>query len=109
MHPPWATQALSADAIDHLMSVDWSSEEWDYPGIFFEGKFGRWVGYTTGYRLAKTSGVELGPSLTDDLTDTFSSLISEHREALVGTDDEWRSRLLAERDSIPIQVSTSAT
>jgi len=90
--PPWATQQVTTDAVDHLLAREWDAREWDYAGIFFDGPLGRWLGYTVGYRLATLSGATLEASLTEDLANRFRDLLVEQRSAVVGTHAQWQAR-----------------
>jgi len=50
--PPWAQSEVSKEAFDSAIK-NWGDNQYNHNSWFFEGKYGRWVGYTIGYRLAK--------------------------------------------------------
>ena len=50
--PPWAQADVSSEAFDNAIK-NWTDNQYDHSGWFFEGKYGKWVGYAIGYRLAR--------------------------------------------------------
>lgn len=49
---PWAQADVSSEALNSAVK-SWNDEHYDHSDWFFEGKFGKWVGYAIGYRIAK--------------------------------------------------------
>lgn len=63
--PPWSQVELSEAMVSNVLS-EWDNEQYDHKDWFFNGKLGRWVGYSIGYNAAKElykGGFNLGDSL----------------------------------------------
>ena len=50
--PPWTKAQVSNDSVEVALQ-EWDDKEYDHNAWFFEGPYGKWVGYGLGYRLAK--------------------------------------------------------
>lgn len=64
--PPWAQAKVDIEALDSAVQ-NWNDNQYDHGDWFFEGKYGKWVGYAIGYRLAKRifiNGFDLAKSIT---------------------------------------------
>lgn len=63
--PPWAEATIS-DKAKTAARLAWNDTNYNHANWFFEGTYGRWVGYAIGYQLAKKlfdSGFELERSV----------------------------------------------
>ncbi len=49
---PWLQAALSDELLKTIQSV-WDAENYSHQELFYKGKYGRWIGYSVGYYLAK--------------------------------------------------------
>ena len=50
--PPWSQASLNSTLIKKALR-EWDSDTYNHFDWFFEGEFGRWVGYTIGFQMAK--------------------------------------------------------
>ena len=63
---PWAQAVLTKQAIEAAAS-EWDKPAYNHADWFFQGQYGRWIGYGIGYQLATklfASGFDLSKSLT---------------------------------------------
>lgn len=63
--PPWAQADVGSESLSSAIK-SWYDNQYDHSDWFFEGKFGKWVGYAIGYRLAKelfSSNFDLAKSI----------------------------------------------
>lgn len=64
--PPWAQADVSSEAFSDAIE-NWDDSQYDHSRWFFEGKYGKWIGYSIGYRLAQklfAEGFDLEKSIT---------------------------------------------
>lgn len=76
--PPWAKAEVSSQALSEALK-NWNNSQYDHSGWFFEGTYGKWVGYAIGYRLAKrlfTDNFDVEKSITVT-PDEVSGLIED--------------------------------
>jgi len=50
--PPWSRAQVSEEALEVALK-EWDNKDYDHSSWFFFGDYGKWVGYTIGYNLAK--------------------------------------------------------
>ena len=63
--PPWSQAALDSAIIKKALE-DWDNDQYDHIDWFFDGKYGRWVGYTIGFQVARLllgDGIDIKKSL----------------------------------------------
>lgn len=51
---PWVIKELPDLKTLKIIASEWNNKQYNHAEWFFDGKFGKWVGYTTGYHLAET-------------------------------------------------------
>jgi len=64
--PVWAKSKINKRIADKFLK-EWDTEYYDHSEWFFDGKMGRWIGYSIGYLIAKKiykSGIDLKDSLS---------------------------------------------
>ena len=70
--PPWATVSVPDDMYKKALN-EWENASYSHKDWFFQGAYGRWIGYSIGFRLAQLffrEGFDLKKSLyctADDL------------------------------------------
>ena len=63
--PAWAKAKVDKESLQKLIK-DWNDKNYNHAEWFFDGKYGRWFGYSVGYRIAKQiypNGIDLRDSL----------------------------------------------
>lgn len=63
--PIWSNTKLDRLMVDNLIK-EWNEHNYNHEEWFFNGKYGRWVGYSAGYKIAKQiypNGINLIDSL----------------------------------------------
>lgn len=50
---PWIEEELPSKEMLDQIGKEWNDERYDHSEWFFDGRYGKWVGYRIGYRLVK--------------------------------------------------------
>lgn len=64
--PPWSQSEISGQVLNNAIA-SWDDKKYNHSNWFSSGKYGKWVGYTIGYRLAKAlfdNGFNIEKSVT---------------------------------------------
>ena len=64
VRPPWSKAKVNRKALKQAI-VEWDNSSYDHDVWFFDGKYGHWVGYSVGYKMARflyPSGIDLKKS-----------------------------------------------